>query len=97
MTTTCSLPCWGITTIWILRTEPVTEWLAYNCPLFTNEPPYCNTVRFITKADAVQFMRRVYPNHYKGDDETALLDFMAVNHAWEATEAANKLLSSSTP
>lgn len=70
------------------------EWLAFNDPFFTDKEPYCNTVRFITKVDAIKFARRQNPNQVM-DDETALLEFMAVNWAWQATEAASKILTKS--
>lgn len=65
----------------------MTEWLAYNDPFFTDEEPYCNTVRFITKDDAVAYWKRTHPNHPAiGDAGVLLGEFMAVHWAWQADE-----------
>jgi hypothetical protein len=72
----------------------MTEWLAFNDPFFTDKEPYCNTVRFITKQDAIALWRRTHPESDM-NDEGAVLEFMAVHWAWEATEAASKMLTKS--
>jgi hypothetical protein len=63
------------------------DWLAFNDPFFTDRPPYCNTVRHITKADAVAYWKRTHEG-YAGDDEQALLEFMTVMWAWSALSPA---------
>ena len=63
------------------------RWLAFNDPFFTDEKPYCNTIRLITEEDAVQFMRRIHPENPYSDVE-ALDDFKAVMWAWRI-EAPN--------
>lgn len=54
---------------------------AYNDPFFTDEEPYCNTVRYISEEDIIKYMNRVYPER-EYTDEDALYDFVIVNWAW---------------
>ena len=60
--------------------------LAYNEPMWTDSPPYCNTIRIISCEDATRAVRRICLEtrgvEYPGTDEEALNDFIAVNYAW---------------
>ena len=57
------------------------KWLAFNDPFFTEEPPYCETVRLITEENAILLMKICHPDRDYTDLD-ALHDFMADNSAW---------------
>jgi hypothetical protein len=65
----------------------ITGWLAYNDPMWTDKPPYCNTIRFISWGDAAACIKRMHEEKYHVSwplsDEQAVEEFKAVHWAWD--------------
>ena len=59
----------------------MTKWIEWNEPMFTDEEPYCNTIRRMLPYDVVHYWERTHPNENYTDEE-AIDSFMAVNWAW---------------
>lgn len=65
--------------------------IAFNDPFWTDEAPYCNSVRVMREKDAIDMWRRSHPDFY-GTDERALDEFKSSNWAWDVE--ADSLVSS---
>ena len=63
------------------------RYLAFNDPFWTDKAPYCDTVRLISRKDAILYIwrthRETHGTKYPGTVGQAVEDFKTVHQAWE--------------